>query len=337
VRREVFLAALILAAVTAPASAQGPVVIDVDGSDAALAGTGLSVPLDSDDDDDDGVADAEQAANVPMEDLRRLRVRGRRAVEIRASQGLRLVRDGRPISNTVTFAPAALPVVIGVQGTEASRAARDRSLTLVVDGAETRIPVTVASVAFLGADNVRLDPTEDAAGVSHAITNDATLAREYSYEAPSADPDDLRVEIHDPSVEGLEMRAILSSGPVGERPRARRELTLQRPRLDAPFRSGFVRLVGDVMDQEAPGVSGRVLRVALRDDLSVAYETGDGSVSTSLRVGRNGREDGPQAARRARLRVRVLRHRRGGVPAIGDNDQGAVRIAREQVRIANEI
>jgi len=54
-------------------------------------------------------------------------------------------------------------------------------------------------------------------------------------------------------------------------------------------------------------------------------------------VGRPGDEDGPRAARRARLRIHVLRARPGGRPAVGGDTSGAMRIGREQVRIANEI
>jgi hypothetical protein len=338
VRGAPLSALVVIAAVlwALPAGAQEPVVIDVGDSDAVLAATGLSVAHDDDDDDENGVADAEQDEHVPMDDVRLLRIRGSENVEIRVSEGLRLLRDGRP-TRSLTLPPRALPEVIGVQGLQPSARARDRSIVLSVRGTETRIPVTVVDVSFLDASNAPLDARRAAAGVSRVITNDASLARDFAYDSPSADPDNLRVEIRDPSADGLELRAVLTSGAPGGRPRSRRELILRRPDTRSPFRSTFVRLVGDVLDQEAPGVADRVLRVALRDVLQLDYETSDGTVSTSIRVGRSGRDDGPQAARRARLRVRVLRHRRGGVPAVGDNDQGAIRIAREQVRIANEI
>lgn len=320
-----------------PALGQQPLIIDSDGIDPALAGPGFSVAYDGDDDDDDGTLDAEQTGSIPMDDVRVLRVRGRRAISLSASDGLRFVREGRALGAALRLRANELPTVIGVQGVTPSRAARDATIAVDVAGEETRIPITVVTVGFLSADNALIDPRRAAASISHAITNDASLSRDDSFEARNADPNDLRIEIFDPAAEGLTLSATLSSEPAGGRPRARRPLTLRRPNLDAPFRSSFIRLVGDVMDQEAPGVGDRVLRVGLRDTLRVTYQTDVGEVGASLRVGRSGREDGANAARRVRLRVRVLRHRRGGVPAIGDNDQGAVRIARDQIRIANEI
>ncbi len=338
-KEAVFSVAVLVATVSwaAPTGAQEPVVLDVAEADATLAATGLSVAYDDDDDDENGVADAEQGSDVPMDDVRRLRIRGSEPVEVRVSEGLRLIRNGRPAGDHVALPARTLPTIIGVQGVAPSARSRDRSLTLVAGGAETLIPITVVHASFLSAGNARLDPRSAAAGVSRAITNDASLERDVSFGGPSADPDNLRIQVNDPSAEGLELRAVLTSGRPGERPRSRQELTLRRARPEGPFRSTFIRLVGDVVDQEAPGVADRVLRVALRDELRLEYELGDGAVGTSVRVGRAGSEDGPQAARRAALRIRVLRHRRGGVPAVGDNDQGAIRIAQEQIRIANEI
>src|SRR5262249_20267978 len=56
-----------------------------------------------------------------------------------------------------------------------------------------------------------------------------------------------------------------------------------------------------------------------------------------LRVGRPGTETGRRGARRATLRVRVLRARTGDVPVVGTNDENAKQIAREQIAIANEV
>jgi hypothetical protein len=320
----------------AVAEAQDPGVVQLT-SDATLAGTGLTVSLDDDDDDDDGIPDREQDSRVPTADLRRLRIEGRDPVTLRVSEGLRLIRDGRPVTTPLTIPSNALPVTIDLQGTIGSATARDRAVSVTRAGEETRIPVTVVALAFLNASNERIDPTREAVGPSHAITNDASLTRTGGFATTSSDPDDIRIEIRDPSASGLELDATLSSGAMGDRPRARRQLRLTRSGPNEPFRSAFVRLVGDVMDEEAPGVGDRVLRVALRDSVRVVYGTGDAEVSAGVRVGRAGREDGPLAARRGHLRVRILRHRRGGAVAVGDNEEGAIRIAREQVHIANEI
>ena len=75
-----------------------------------------------------------------------------------------------------------------------------------------------------------------------------------------------------------------------------------------------MRLVGDEVDANARGVAGQVLRVALRDQVRIVYRPPLGEVRQLLRVGRPGDEDGPRAARRAALRVVVLRAIRAARP-----------------------
>src|SRR6185295_14357938 len=70
-----------------------------------------------------------------------------------------------------------------------------------------------------------------------------------------------------------------------------------------------------------------------RDVVRVTY----GTVHGDWRVGRAGADGGSLAALRARLVIHLVRNARGGAPPIGRNEVDAVRIARDQVRIANQV
>ncbi len=101
-----------------------------------------------------------------------------------------------------------------------------------------------------------------------------------------------------------------------------------------------MRLVGDDLDLRAPGVQGQTLLVGLRDRVRVRYQRPGvaGEATRDIGVGRPGNEDGPLAARRARWHIIVLRQRGDRVgPVVGNDDAGAMRIARRQVEISNEI
>ena len=319
------------------ASAQDGAVLDLTEERPALVTSGLALGLDGDDDDEDGALDLDQESTPPADDLFAITIRGRGPVLLRVGIGLRVLQAGGTPSRELRLSPRDLPARVLLQGTVASQQRGDRRLVAEYEGREVEVPVTVVATTFLDALNSPYDPTRQAARVSHSITNDATLRRDDAYHGTSRDPDDLRIEVRDPTAVGLTLTALLQSGPPGQPQQTRRRVTLRREQRGQPFRSPFIRLVGDVIDEEAPGVEGRVLRVGLRDQLRIVYPTPSGPVGTSLRVGRPGIEDGPSAARRGRLRIRVLRHRDGGVPAVGGDDRGALRIARDQVSIANEI
>jgi len=334
--RTALLSVLVLAlALPVAAGAQGRVpAVTVDGLDAAGLGDGLVVAVDADDDDEDGVADAAEERDIPDGDLRTIAVGGSSAVELRTEGGLRLVRAGRAAGDSARLRPGQ---TIHLQGVRASERGGDAALVVEGGGATVRVPVTVVGLATLNARNEVVDATRDAVGISRFITNDASLSRQARYDGPSADPDNIRVEIWDPAAEGDEIRAILEAGPAGGAARASRTVTLTRPAAGRPFRSEWLRLVGDEMDQQAPGVGHRLLRVALRDGVRVRYPATAAGVTQGVRVGRPGDETGPRAARRARLRVHILRATPGGMAAVGGDDDGALQIGRNQVAIANEI
>lgn len=292
----------------------------------------LAVAVDADDDDDDGTPDAAQSSSIPPRDLLAFHVvEGAATVEV--SAGLRLVdASGAPLSSPHRARAAER---LSLQGVRVGASA----LTVEAAGRRREIPVDVIGVALLGGDLRRLSAHRDSVGVSHEVTNGPSLPRRAAWDEPSPDPDNVRVEVFDPRAEGLEAVALLRAvDPTTGAARANLpQIALSRPRRGLPFRSPWLRLVGDRVDVEAPGVGRRVLRVALRDRVEAVYETAGGLVSQSLRVGRPGDEDGPTAARRARLRLHVMRVRPGGPPVIGGDDAGAIRMAREQVSIANEI
>lgn len=345
-RRAAAAIVLALAAVVLPARTQDapPLAVEVGGSPIDPA-RGMVVAVDADDDDESDVVDAAQAARIPDDDAARLRITGAvaaRGVRLRVEgPALRLLRDGAPVEGTLALSGRELAAAdVRLQAVRASRAAHDAAVIVEGEaGARLRIPATAVALGFLDAGNERMDPSRRAAGVSHEITNSATLPRGYDYEAGSGDPDNVRIEIFDAAATGDEIRAVVESlDPLtGQRRGAREAVILRRPGAGMPFRSPFLRLVGDRMDIEAPGVTDRVLQVALRDRLRIRYASGGGTVAQDLRIGRPGDEDGPLAARAGKLRIRVMRTRARGIPVIGTDDASALAIAREQVAIANEI
>ncbi|MFW5926325.1 MAG: hypothetical protein ACOCV4_09180 [Myxococcota bacterium] len=189
-------------------------------------------------------------------------------------------------------------------------------------------------VRFLDARNRPLSPDRHALGVSHAMTNDATLPRERSPRGNSPDPENFRIEVRHPRDAEIPATVdLVSVDPESGTTRASlRRVPLVRVEPGI-HRTPWLRLVSDRIDALAPGVENRVLRVALRD---VVHARG-GALRAHMPVGRPGPEGGPRAALRGRLRIRVLRLQPGGPPVIGRNEGDALRIAREQVAIANEI
>src|SRR5690606_35133479 len=135
----------------------------------------------------------------------------------------------------------------------------------------------------------------DAVAVSHFVTNGPSLPRSSAFDAKSPDPDNLRAELFDPAATDREAVLSLTSRDAGSgQVRGRRDPVVARREGNAgAFRSAWYRLVGDDMDAQAPGVTERVLPVALRDTVEIAYRTPTGVLRQGIRVGRPGDEDGP--------------------------------------------
>jgi len=181
----------------------------------------------------------------------------------------------------------------------------------------------------------------DALFISREVTNDETLPRTDAWDATSPrDLDNVRVELDAPASSGLSTTVRLASfAPGSARPRAQLDaLPLSRSTTDATMRSPFIRLVTDRLDAEATGVTDRVLRVALGDEVRVTWRGGDGTTQrAAVRVGRTGPAGTPRGTLEGRLRVRIVRASADGPPAVGSDDAGALALGRLQVAITNEI
>jgi hypothetical protein len=303
-----------------------------------------------DDDDDDGVPDglANVLPSIDVDDEQAaitvgLDARGPLRVDVHG--GVRVLDASGAAAESATFAIASLHTVRLV-GVSPSRRADDARVVFSSGTVAVAVTLTVASITLLDGDNEILWPHRAAAAVSHAITNDDSLPRGRRWDARSRDRNDLRVELWDPAAPiapatRLESIVVHPFGSLarGARRSALSTVPLVREREGEPYRSGFVRLVGDAVDTNAPGVLGQTLRVALRDRVraAVRHPGVAGEASVDLRVGRPGNEDGPLAARSGRWRLLTLRSAPGGRPVIGGDDEGAARLLREQVEIANEI
>ncbi len=307
---------------------------------------GVLVVVDADDDDENGVADAEQPAEVPLSDAHRFRVRGTRSLTLSVSGPIRLLLDGRPLSVPYRVRPRDRGKDFAIQGTRIGTAA----LRITSSAGAQQIPIHVVQLSFLRGRNRSLRPHTDAVRVSRRVTNDATIPRGLSFDSVSDDPANIRVEIRGlPGGSSGRMRLLSADAALRKKRSALPDLALQRNQSASSkpvqshatplviARTKWIRLVGDRMDETAPGVRNQVLRVALRDHVEARYVSKRGVLRQSIRVGRPTHEESALAARRATLRLRVLRMTRGGTPTIGGNERRALELAREQVRIANEI
>jgi hypothetical protein len=331
-----FAAAVFIAA-AAPVLAQPEV--EVSGT-RLVPGQTLAIAVDRDDDDEDGVEDRAQLHAVPGMDLLEVVIQPGSGgdVQIATLGGLRVIRRGEAVSTPFVIKRAELPAPILLQATRASSGSHSVALLVTQDETTLRVPLQAVEIAVLAGSNEALDAARDALAISHRVTNDPSLPRGNDYGVSSPDPNNIRVQILDSSAQGkritARLRVLSADGTVV---RGELEITLTRPRAGLPFRSRFVRLVGDAVDRDARGVAGQVLQVALRDRVQVVYETPLGQVRQALRVGRPGDESGPRAARRAVLRAVVLRAYPNGPPVIGVDDLSALRIVREELSLANEI
>lgn len=311
-----------------------------------LDSASATISVDDDDDDEDGVLDGAAARpSAADDDAVEVVIRGPAAPStdvIRlGGRGLDRVRlfDGeQALSLPTTLAVSRLPLTLRVIGRRASSVHEDVLLTAERHGAgrvvapAAQLAFTVVAIRFLDASNGALDPSRASVQVSNEITDGPTLPRGDAFDLTSADPDNFRVEVIDPTP-GAASLEIQSRDPRTGQVRDRiAAVGLAHGRAGA-LRSPFIRLVSDELDRSAPGVQGQVLRVALRDDVRVVYR----DATSDVRVGRPGTEEGPQAARQARFDIVVLRLSSGGPPAVGIDEADAVAVARRQVEIANEV
>ncbi len=295
----------------------------------------LRLVLDDDDDDDNGVRDADDSSLEASDELLRVRLSGVPAdASIRAYGGVRLVVDGRPRA----AAPITERTQLALQGVRVSRAMHDAGVEIVTPAGSLRVPITVVSITLLDANNRGLDPSRVALGVSRRITHAPDLPRDNAPDVRSDDPENVRVEVEDASSASDALYASLRAArPDGTPTFVLRHLALRRVPGTARFRSGFVRLVADRTDLSAPDVAFQLLRVRLRDRVRVQLGGPLDALTHDLRVGRPGREGGERGVYRGRVQMHVLRFGPGGAPVVGDDDEQAIALAREQIEIANEI
>ncbi|NOY90740.1 MAG: hypothetical protein GXP55_05970, partial [Deltaproteobacteria bacterium] len=231
--------------------------------------SGWALVADLDDDDDDGTPDAQQERGVPTRDLLPMRAGapGERA-RLSALGPVRIIVAGRPratleVRGVVSFF---------VQGLAASESPGDASVHLTRPTGDTAISrFTVVGLGFVRADGSRLDSAGQALGVSHAISNDPGLPRGPATGRRPDDPEALRLELKDVSASGVSELALRSGAP-DEAPRDSRPHLALSPSGAHRWSSAWLRLVGDAVDERAPGVGAQTLRVGLRDRVEILYQ-----------------------------------------------------------------
>jgi hypothetical protein len=189
------------------------------------------------------------------------------------------------------------------------------------------------TICWLDAQNRPIDGARDAVEISRFITNGDTLPHAEGYDDTSLAPTDLRVQIAAKAPDAAQPFAVVESRTPSGLLRGSLKLPLTHPKSGMPFRSPFVRLVGDAVDLQAHGAEGRALLVGLRDSVVVHY----GGIERRVRVGAEGNAPGPVSAQQARVVVHILRRAAGGKPVIGRDDSSALLLMRQQLQAANQI
>jgi len=314
---------------------------------AALAGAALparaeqviALAVDRDDSDDDGISDGDQATDVPTNDAAELVVPSiaNEPVTVSVLGGLRVVRGGKVVPTPFKLRPDELPAPLWLQATEPSTGSRPLALLLARGEEVTRKPLHAVDLTFLDANNRPMRPALQGLAISQRVTSDASLPRSSDHDVKSRDARNFRVQIIDATATGKRIEAVLESVAEGGQARHAISVSLVRADTSQPFRSRFVRLVGDHVDRDARGVGGQVLLVGLRDTVRLVYMSGGQRIEQAMRVSRPGDELSPIAARQASLRLFVLRAVPGGPPIIGVDDRSALRLVREEIASANEI
>jgi hypothetical protein len=195
-----------------------------------------------------------------------------------------------------------------------------------------------ASLRLLDARNRPLE-ADQVLGLSRHITHDRSLSRSASADEVSDDPENFRLELEDPRERADVIYARLTSlAADGSHTATLRHVPLLRVGRGPRFRSAFVRLVSDATDASAPDVGAQLLRARLRGTIRVSVpRRGARELARSIRVGAGADQGGARVVLRGKLRLTVLRLRKGGIPVVGDRDEEAKLLARSQVEIANEI
>ena len=284
----------------------------------------LTIFADSDDDDDDGRVDgvADVLAGRAERDLVWLDAFPRAAAPL-ASPTARFVVNGRHWGGGGKAAGR-----LGIQGLSGG------TVALELGGAPLELEVIEARA--LDGRGARVDLASSHAAISRTLPS--FLGAEESTDDP--DPDAVRW-LFAGRLDALPQSVSL----VALRPDGTRIDRIERASLEpigCPFGIGpgltcrataLIRATTDQVDRAHPESSSRSLRAEVGGRIEVLAW---GRKAASIRVG------GPRATAigaierlRARVRVHVLRGSKGGMPAIGGDDNGARALARLEIDVAS--
>ena len=285
---------------------------------------------DLDDDDDDGVADAKDDAS-PRAAVDAVRIDlGGKPARIVGVEGdaARLFIDGR-VTSTAGAKGRRARKRLELQGTKAG--------VVLVDLGRTKVRASVVELRAVDSDSRRVDLAR-----SHASLSRVTPEPLRPEPTGAKDPDSLRWMAVGPAgsvPSRIDLGTTRADGSkldvVAALPLAATTCPRDVPRGLECWQSPPVRLTVDDIDRQHPALFMRSLRAEVGGRVTVRV---DDRKAGSIRVG------GPRTSKlgaigryRGRLRVRIVRLTRGGSVPVGGNAQGALALAREQVRTASSL
>jgi len=215
-----------------------------------------------------------------------------------------------------------------------------RTLSADGDAIQDGGPASLPLLRFLGPSGHTIEPIHgDVLGVSRHMTDDASGPSSHAESGlVAADREAFRLELRWLAAPSHPAYVTLESVTPANEIRA----TLRYvPLLPTPSRGTFetplLTLVADRVDTSAPGSESRTLLVALGDSVRAAVHHEGVDARAEIRVGGGHDALADRVVLRSQLRVIVLRVRANGPPSIGEDEAGAIALARRQVEIANEI
>jgi hypothetical protein len=309
--------------------------INADARPSATVDQTITLVVDGDDDDGDGTADGEQAA-LPIAarvDLATLDARYRGATlqvvpTVGTAEVVRVVVDGHPVAWGERLRQGAQ-----LQGLSPGRT----TLLARTDALQWSLVVDVHAVGFRDGRNARMSAAHQRASIQR--TPPARMDLE-NVDIGFDDPDALRLVVESPDSSSLGPLTMDSLAADGSALDVLRDVSVSPIRCALPavgaracFASAPLRLVSDDVDSGHPLVARRSLRGEVGGALVVRDSAG--KKLQAMRVaGPRESSVGPIERHRVTLRPFVLRTSRGGPPAVGGTDAGAVNVVRAEVALA---
>jgi hypothetical protein len=288
----------------------------------------LTLFADQDDDDNNGVADGRQArvAGAAASDVRWIDLGHPQKLLSVEGSALRAIVGGRPLHGKLQ-SPRRVRR-FGLQGVEGG-AGEVRLSDLTVH-------VRVLELAAVDASGARIDLARSHASLSRVLPSELA--------APGAprDADALSWIAIGPPGSLPRSVSVRSTLPEGGKLDELSHVALSKTTCPLHTATGLacagtppIRVTSDRVDRSHPGSAARSLLGEVGGRIDVAA---GGRTLASLRVG-GPRESalGPIGRYRAHLRVRVVRLMRGGSAPIGGSTQGAIAVARHEVRTASRL